>query len=175
WIRARHQVDTYGPVWPDGIPVGEDGAEVTDRCVHDQFAWCYGSAGVAASLLTVAQATGDEDLRVAAVDAFEGVLRRSADTRSQSPTLCHGHAGLVMLCQEFAPWSALATETLPRLLTELLDYGDPELPLVFADQEVPGNFVDDPTLLTGATGVALILLAAIGEERPLWFRTFLAR
>ncbi|MFJ4684978.1 lanthionine synthetase C family protein [Streptomyces sp. NPDC088789] len=175
WIRARHQVDTYGPVWPDGIPVGEDGAELTDRCAHDQFAWCYGSAGVAASLLTVAQATDDGELRAAAVDAFEAALRRSADTRSVSPTLCHGHAGLVMLCQEFAPWSALASENLSRLVTELLDYGDPELPLGFSDQEVSGNFVDDPTLLTGATGVALTLLAAIGGERPSWFRTFLAR
>lgn len=175
WIRARHRTDAHGPVWPDGIPVDADGEELTDRGAHDQFAWCYGSAGVAAALLTVARATGNEELRTAAVDAFEGVLRRSAGTRSASPTLCHGHAGLVMLCQEFAPWSALAGRTLPRLVQELLDYGDPDLPLGFADQEVPGNFVDDPTLLTGATGVALVLLAAIGDERPPWFRTFFAR
>ncbi|MEU9356205.1 lanthionine synthetase C family protein [Streptomyces griseoloalbus] len=175
WIRAGHHVDEYGPVWPDGIPVDEDGHEVTTGHGHDQFAWCYGSAGVAASLLTVANATGDEELRTAAVDAFEGVLRRAKGTRLASPTLCHGQAGMVMLCQEFAPWSTAASEALPRLLEDLLDYADPDRPLVFADQEVPGNFVDDPTLLTGAPGVALTLLAAVGEERPRWFRTFLGR
>lgn len=103
------------------------------------------------------------------------MLRRAKGTRPASPTLCHGQAGMVMLCQEFAPWSTAANEALPGLVEDLLDYADPDRPLVFADQEVPGNFVDDPTLLTGAPGVALTLLAAVGEERPGWFRTFLGR
>lgn len=170
WILAQRCADQYGPFWTDGTPVDADGREVPVDCGHDQLAWCYGTAGVSAALLAVAEATGDT-----AVEAFEGVLDRAEGVRLPSPTLCHGHAGLVMLCQEFAPLSPRARHRLPRLLEDLLEYGDASLPLCFADQEVPGNHVDDPTLLTGATGVALTLLSATGTERPLWLRTFLAR
>ncbi|MFD6979526.1 lanthionine synthetase C family protein [Streptomyces sp. NPDC059956] len=175
WILAQRRADQYGPFWTDGTPVDADGRESTVERGHDQLAWCYGTAGVSAALLAVADATGDTVLRGAAVEAFDGVLARAEGVRLPSPTLCHGHAGLVMLCQEFAPLSPRARDGLPRLLEDLLAYGDASLPVCFADQEVPGNHVDDPTLLTGATGVALTLLSATGIERPLWLRTFLAR
>ncbi|MFE7289331.1 lanthionine synthetase C family protein [Streptomyces noursei] len=175
WIRGRADIDGHGPLWSDGVPVDEHGKEIVADCAHDRIAWCYGTAGVAGALLTVASATGDEELHSAAVAAFDGVLARAEHIRPLSPTLCHGLAGLVMLALEFAPWSAAARERLPKLVGQLLDRRDPDRPLGFADVEKPGHPVDDPGLLTGATGVALTLLAAIGEERPHWFRVFLAR
>lgn len=175
WIRAQAATDAHGPVWGDGTPIDEHGREVAGPCGHDRLAWCYGTAGVAAALLTVATATGDDELRAAAVTAFDGALARAEHVQPLSPTLCHGLAGLVMLALEFAPWSATARDRLPRLLGQLLDRYEPDRPLGFADLEEPGQPVDDPGLLTGATGVALTLLAATGEERPHWFRAFLAR
>jgi hypothetical protein len=38
---------------------------------------------------------------------------------------------------------------------------------------VPGNFVDDPGFLTGAAGVALVLLAASTSTPLSWDRTLL--
>ncbi|MGX5210402.1 lanthionine synthetase C family protein [Streptomyces violaceus] len=175
WIVAQRTSDEHGPVWPDGTGVSADGAEVAHACVGDQLAWCYGTAGVAGALLTVAECLGLDHLRDLAVEAFEAVLHRTVKTHPLSPTLCHGQAGLLMLCLELAPWSAAARAALPRLTEELLDHADPARPLLFADQDEPGVLVDDPTLLTGATGVALTLLAALSAERPAWFRLFLAR
>jgi lantibiotic modifying enzyme len=175
WIRAQVDTDAHGPVWADGTPVDEHGHEVSAGCAHDRIAWCYGTPGVAGALLTVASATGDEELRAAAVTAFEGALARAAHLRPLSPTLCHGLAGLVVLALEFAPWSAAARERLPELVGQLLDRHEPDRPLGFADVEEPGRPVDDPGLLTGATGVALTLLAATGDQRPDWFRAFLGR
>ncbi|WP_215448257.1 lanthionine synthetase C family protein [Streptomyces sp. ATCC 21386] len=175
WIRAQAAVDEHGPVWGDGTPVDEHGQEVTSGSGHDRVAWCYGSVGVAGALLTIATATADEELHAAAVAAFDAALTRARDLAPLSPTLCHGLAGLVMLALEFAPWSATARDRLPELVGQLLDRHDPDRPLGFTDVPRPGQAVDDPGLLTGATGVALTLLAAIGEERPHWFRIFLAR
>ncbi|MGW6568838.1 lanthionine synthetase C family protein [Streptomyces sp. NPDC054975] len=175
WIRDQAGTDAHGPVWGDGTPVDEHGHEAAAGCGHDRIAWCYGTVGVAGALLSVATATADEELRAAAVTAFDGALARARHVRPLSPTLCHGLAGLVMLTREFAPWSATARDRLPELLGELLDDHDPDLPLGFADLEEPDKPVDDPGLLTGATGVALTLLAVLGDERPAWFRAFLAR
>lgn len=175
WVRDQAGLDAHGPVWGDGTPVDEYGGEVAVGCRRDRIAWCYGTPGVAAALLTVASATADEELHHAAVTAFEGVLARVEHSRPLSPTLCHGHAGLIMLALEFAPWSESARDQLPGLLRQLLEHHDPDRPLGFADMEEPGRPVDDPGLLTGATGVALTLLAATGDERPRWFRAFLAR
>ncbi|MEU1080736.1 lanthionine synthetase C family protein [Streptomyces sp. NPDC005908] len=175
WIRAQADTDAHGPVWSDGTPVDEHGHEVAAGCAHDRIAWCYGTAGVAGALLGVACATGDEELRAAAVTAFEGVLARAEQRRPLSPTLCHGLAGLVVLTLEFAPWSTPARTHLPELVGQLLDRREPQRPLGFADLEEPGEPVDDPGLLTGAVGVALTLLAAVGDRRPDWFRAFLGR
>ncbi|MFB9346865.1 lanthionine synthetase C family protein [Streptomyces heliomycini] len=175
WIRDRAGTDEYGPVWGDGVPVDEHGHEAATGRGHDRIAWCYGTVGVAGALLTVAEATADEELRTAAVAAFDGALARAGHLRPLSPTLCHGLAGLVMLTLEFAPHSTAARDRLPALVGELLDDHDAARPLGFADLEDPDVPVDDPGLLTGATGVALTLLAALGEQRPLWFRVFLAR
>ncbi|SED55117.1 Lanthionine synthetase C-like protein [Streptomyces sp. 2112.3] len=175
WVRDQAGSDAHGPVWGDGTPVDEHGRESAAECGHDRMAWCYGTAGVAAALLAVASATADEELHAAAITAFDGVLARAEHIRPLSPTLCHGHSGLVVLALEFAPWSESARDRLPDLVRQLLEHHDPGRPLGFADVEEPGKPVDDPGLLTGATGVALTLLAAIGDQRPHWFRAFLAR
>ncbi|MDK1473100.1 lanthionine synthetase C family protein [Streptomyces sp. 549] len=175
WIVAQSHTDEHGPVWSDGTGVSPEGVELPASCTGDQLAWCYGTAGVAGALLTVAVSLGDDSLRKVAVEAFEAVLERTARTRPLSPTLCHGQAGLLMLCLELAPWSGAARAALPRLTEELLEHADPQRPLLFADQDEPGVLVDDPTLLTGASGVALTLIAALSAERPGWFRLFLAR
>ncbi|MBD0695382.1 lanthionine synthetase [Streptomyces sp. CBMA123] len=175
WLLRHRLTDDQGPLWANGVPVDEHGAERPLAHCHDQLAWCYGTAGIAAALLAVADSTEDAGLRASAVEAFEAALRRAATAELRAPTLCHGLAGLVMLAREFAPHSAAAGEALPGLLERLLAYADPRHPVVFADEDVPGNTVDDPGLLSGAAGVALALLAALAPERPAWFRVFLGR
>ncbi|MGW0523602.1 lanthionine synthetase C family protein [Crossiella sp. NPDC003009] len=176
WLLEVGRADEHGPVWATEIPVAGSGEEVRPNQPNDQIGWCYGTAGVAVSLLAASEALGDAELRAAAFEAFEGVLRRSEERPALSPTFCHGVAGVLAICLEFAAaGSEPAREHTPRLLAELLSHADPAHPLVFRDQEEPGLFVDCPGLLTGSTGVALTLLAAISPARPTWLTAFLAR
>ncbi|MFK4146495.1 lanthionine synthetase C family protein [Streptomyces sp. NPDC004065] len=175
WILGHRAADESGPLWHDGVPVDEHGEERPHTHGHDRIAWCYGTAGVASALLGVARATGDSGLLATAVTAFEAVLRRAERAGPPSPTLCHGQAGLLMMCLAFAPFSRLARDRTPVLLDRLLGHADEKRPAVFADHELPGHLVDDPGLLTGAAGVALTILAALNDDRPAWFRAFLVR
>ncbi|MET9247311.1 lanthionine synthetase C family protein [Nonomuraea sp. NPDC003709] len=175
WIRGTQGQDRFGPVWPEGVAVDERGVELSSHTHCDQLAWCYGTASVSAALLTTARCTGDAELLKVAVEGFETALARTRAAACASPTLCHGHAGILLLCLDFGEVSERAREMVPVLLDELIAYGDPALPLVFVDQERTGVHVDDPSLLTGAIGVALVLLAATGDRRPGWFLPFTAR
>lgn len=177
WIVGAAHADEHGLLWPSVVAVSEDGDEIPPDTATDQLAWCYGTAGVAAALLSVADSTGDAELRWLAVEAFEAVLRRAVVTPSPTPTLCHGRAGLLAICLEFAATGAspLAADHVSLLLVDVLDAADPRHPLVFRDEEQPGVLVDSPALLTGATGVALTLYAAIDQDRPAWLSAFLTR
>ncbi len=177
WIAAGLRRDEFGPFWPSVVSVSERGGELDSEAVTDQLAWCYGTAGVSACLLAVADATDDTALRRTAVEAFEAVLRRARVVASSTPTLCHGRAGLLAICLEFAATGAspLAAQHLPLLLEEVVGFADDTRPLLFVDQEQPGVLVDSPAVLTGACGVALTLFAATAEHRPSWLRAFLTR
>ncbi|MBP2479189.1 lantibiotic modifying enzyme [Crossiella equi] len=177
WVLQVRREDGYGSVWPSDVPVARTGEEVRPGEPRDQVAWCYGTAGVAVALLTVADALADPGLRRVAIESFEAVLRRTLDNPFLSPTFCHGTAGVLAMCLEFAHRtdSALAREHVPVLLHGLLDLADPGSPLVYRDQEEPGVFVDSPSVLSGSAGVALTLLAATSAQRPSWFRAFLTR
>ncbi|MET9266714.1 lanthionine synthetase C family protein [Amycolatopsis sp. NPDC004079] len=176
WLMGVRTADEDGPMWPADIPVDAAGA-----CVpvsgHDQLSWCYGTAGVSAALLAAADALDDDALRASAVESFEAVLKRTEHSPITSPTLCHGMAGVLLICLDFAARtdSATASEAVPVLLTKLLAFADPDRPLLFADEEISENLVDSPALLSGASGVALTLLTAVAVRRPAWLRAFLTR
>jgi hypothetical protein len=61
------------------------------------------------------------------------------------------------------------SSTVERILARC----DPDLQVVVQDEEMPGNLIDNPAVLAGAAGVALVLLAAATPARPHWFRALL--
>jgi lantibiotic biosynthesis protein len=185
WLLTQRLADPWGPHWPEEIPYDvtarasgppKDGNEAS----LSRPSWCYGDPGVAAALWLAGSALEDEGPRRTAVESLEGVFRRpfaGSNTGYQlfSPTICHGVGGLLAISLRFAARcsSGVIRAQIPLLVGRILDAWDPDLPLGVRDQEVPGNFVDDPGFLTGAAGVALVLLAASTPTPPSWDRTLL--
>jgi hypothetical protein len=64
-----------------------------------------------------------------------------------------------------------------ELCLELIDVFEPDAPLGYRDVTVgksePRLAVDDPTLLAGAAGTALVLLAGADDHDPEWDRALL--
>ncbi|WP_052229906.1 lanthionine synthetase LanC family protein [Streptomyces sp. CT34] len=159
--------------WPRSVPATPH-LDAGDEAVP---AWCHGTGGVAAGLLTVAGATGDRALETRAFAALDGLLDRvAAGDVPRSPTVCHGLAGLVALAYEFAVrGSEGAARGLAWLVADLLDAAEPEQALVYRDRETTGHIVDNPGLLTGAAGVALTLRAIATGHRPSWWQVLFLR
>ena len=130
------------------------------------FAWCYGTPGVCIAMLAAGRALGSIEMVDNAVACFERGLERFLSSASPifTPTLCHGYAGIVLIVAEFASaGSLLCRERLPQMTENLLAQIDLDTPFGVRDQDTPGHFVDDPTVLTGSAGVSLLLLSLVEE------------
>jgi hypothetical protein len=182
FLCANRYDDEWGVNWPNAVPVefsdgtlrpgsAQAATEEPSRC-----AWCYGSPGIARALWLAGEALDREDYRSLAVSSLEAVFRRPvAIRRIDSPTFCHGVAGLLAITLRFAndTGSPVFIEASRTLVEQLLNSYKPDSLLGFRNIEHGDHEVDQPGLLDGAPGVALVLLAAATNIEPTWDRLFL--
>jgi hypothetical protein len=81
-------------------------------------------------------------------------------------------AGLLQVTLRFGHDTGLPVfrDAAADLAEQILACVDPDRPMGIADIEPAGNLVDQPGFLDGATGVALVLLAAATDQEPVWDR-----
>jgi hypothetical protein len=113
WLSTHRLDDEWGVNWPSAIPLRSsevDGeAILTEADLENspggpsRAAWCYGSPGIARALWLAGCALGRDDFKQLAVEAMEAVFRRPIAVRMiDSPTFCHGVAGLLAVTMRFA-------------------------------------------------------------------------
>jgi hypothetical protein len=173
WVEEHRVNAPWGIDWPSSVPL-EHSTNIQDwqNLFPTRSAWCYGAPGISRSLWLAGQALDDEHMCQVAVEAIETVLRRPIATRHlPSPHICHGTSGLLQICLRFANEceSTLVREQIPVLMHQLLDAFDPASAFGFCDmdEEEP---LDRPDWLTGAAGIAMVLLAASTSVAPDWDR-----
>ena len=167
WLLAWRDPDHRWPgiVDPQDDPV--DGADPT------RSAWCYGAAGVAASLLTAGRALGDASLTAAATTAIAAMDGQDPDIwQLWGPTLCHGYAGLLAVATRTAavtgdPAAGRVAATAARLTLACFAA---DAPWGFRHVHLwgPAGPVasDIAGLLVGAAGAALALADWAATSRP---------
>jgi hypothetical protein len=193
WLTVNRCDDQWGVNWPTAVSLyGASGdAEVgaaagaaelragdprTAPGGPSRSAWCYGAPGVARSLWLAGRATGRQDYAELAVAAMEAVFRRPVPARMiDSPTFCHGVAGLLAIALRFARETNAPAfiDASSALAGQVLGAFDPASRLGFRNIEFGDNQTDQPGLLDGAAGVALVLLSAATDVEPSWDRAFL--
>lgn len=162
WLLAQQLPATSEARFPHCIAPELDPAP-------SRLAWCFGDAGIAATLLLAAR--GEE------IPAWEQaaltIARRAATRRFESSGvedagLCHGAAGLAQIFTRLyqatgEPWLADAARAwFERTLTLAA-------PTLGSAAEPPA----DPSFLTGTAGVGLALLAGRTTVAPAWDRVLL--
>jgi hypothetical protein len=186
WLCENRYDDAWGINWPTAVPLeraeGLAGGALrpgSARSAPDgpsRCAWCYGSPGIARALWLAGEALDRDNYRSLAVASMEDVFRRPVTARRiDSPTFCHGIAGLLAIALRFArdTGSSIFIEQSHSLVKQILDSYQPESLLGFRNLEVGDHEMDQPGLLDGAPGVALVLLAAATNIEPTWDRLFL--
>jgi hypothetical protein len=176
WLVDHRVEDDWGVNWPTVVPVGLDGRPAPRCSDASRAAWCYGSPGVARALWLAGEATARSDLCALAVEAMEAVYRRPlGERRIDSPTFCHGVAGLLQITLRFHHDTGLSRfrQEAETLVDQILGSYEPDSILGFRSSEPGGGRVDQPGLLDGAPGVAMVLLAAAMDTEPSWDRLFM--
>ncbi|MEP6600707.1 MAG: lanthionine synthetase C family protein [Nitrospirota bacterium] len=186
WLATSRLDDEWGVNWPTAVQLEEAQTTVGPRLRQgdpsvvpggpSRSAWCYGSPGVARALWLAGRALDRSDYRDLAMSAMEAVFRRPIPARMiDSPTFCHGVGGLLAITLRFAreTHSPMFVEESQKLGQQLLDAFRPDSLLGFRNIEFRNNQTDQPGLLDGAAGVAMVLLAASTGVEPTWDRAFL--
>jgi hypothetical protein len=156
----------YGTSWPDSTP-------------PKRIGWCYGDAGVAAMLLRAGRALNAPTVEAAALDLLRNLATPLHQTTPDA-SFCHGAAGLAHIynvAYQLTGDDFMRRQAL-RWLREILrirrrpDAGLAGYCSLKLDRG-SAHWATDPTLLSGAAGTALVLLAAIEDRSPTWQRLFL--
>jgi hypothetical protein len=180
WILKNRHDDSWGMNWPTGIPLLMEGDYIRVGTALDSLpahaGWCYGSPGLTRSIFLSGLALNREDLCAAGIRSIEAILRRPEPVRAlNSPTFCHGLAGLLQIVLRFlndAPSPDLEYGV-QHLLSTLLRQYDSHTLLGIQGRTPDGTGIDSPALLDGAAGTALTLLSVRGDVEPAWDRAFL--
>ena len=160
--------------WPRfGASVPEERS--TDR----RIGWCYGDAGVAAMLLRAGRALRSKELIEESVRLLCALPKVVPQASWLDASFCHGAAGLAHIYHV-----AYRATRDPRLRLEAVRWIGEVLRLRAPGAGTAGytfwrldsgapQRAEDATMLSGAVGVALVLLAAIEDREPSWQRLFL--
>ncbi len=177
WLFARQlpagSGSCFGSSYVAGI-AGEDSGP-------SRLAWCYGDPGIAATLLVAARAVGEPAWEDKALEIARAAARRLPEQSFvRDAGFCHGAAGLAHLFNRF--WQASAEEVFRDAartwIERTLELRVPGEGIAgfrswHALSDSKGEWAAEPGLLEGATGIALVLLAAVSTVEPEWDRILL--
>lgn len=168
WLIAWRQTDETGSYWPLHVKWADLQAGRVQKPFYRE-GWCYGAPGVARTLWLAGRAMGRSEWQELAVASYRETFRRPEELwDAPRPNFCHGRAGLLQLTAAMAADSGaedLAAQR-DRLLDEVLAKYDPDTPF---------GYGDEPGLLNGAAGIALVLLDQLGEQSTAWETAFMIR
>lgn len=146
-----------------------------------RLAWCYGDLGVAAALLLAGRCAGEAAWEREAVELARICARRDPETAGVVDAgFCHGAAGNAHLFNRIfqATGEPLCAEAARFWLERTFAFQRPGAGVAGYSSWEPGDagtggWQADPSLLGGAAGIGLVLLAAASPVEPDWDRLFL--
>jgi hypothetical protein len=165
------------PSWHAG---GPDGPSVPPHHPsRARLAWCYNDLGVAVALLSAAIVTGEPRWRADALALAHASAGRSIQEALFDDTaICHGALGAAHLFNRLG--HATGDDAFFTAARRFLDHGlamrsdQPIAGFPAAASRDPVRWLADASLLSGATGVALVLHSMITDVEPAWDQLLLA-
>lgn len=133
-------------------------------------AWCYGTSGCAAAILSAAARLGASEPRAVALAALRNLAAQSLEEwRLSDHAICHGHSGaaLIFAIASQESGDAELLDVSDMLVDVVLDGFDRDSRLGYRAWR-PEGFEDCFNLLEGAAGIGLSLLTLAGACDPSW-------
>lgn len=180
WLKLKQKQLSVGPVWDHSSSYEEEIGLSQDSPPLYRDAWCYGTPCVARTLYSAGKALNDKQLLLFSEDILiQSINKPDKEWNLMGPTFAFGRAGLlaIVLRMNQATNNWTLSKKAQYLEQDIKRFYSPAHPFGFqsVDSEPPNlyRWVDDPGLVNGATGIALSLLSAQGQDDSMWDRIFL--
>lgn len=167
WLLSLAARRADGSWFPSAVAV-----DAPDEGEGSRAGWCYGDPGAIAALLQAARARGRADWEEAAIELARQLMKRPAEECGiVDAGLCHGTAGLAHILNRLhqATGEVAFRDAAIDWISHTLDLHEPGEGvggwLAFSGA---GAYEPDASLLVGAAGVGLALLAAASDVEPAW-------
>lgn len=142
------------------------------RAPATRLAWCYGDPGIAVALLAAARALDRPDWSTEAIDIARAMSDRTLEESGVIDAgLCHGAAGVAHVFNRLFHATGIPElgDAARLWCVRTLEMRGNGCGIAgFSSPDAGGGWGPDPTLLTGASGTALALLAAASDHEPRW-------
>ncbi len=145
-----------------------------------RLAWCYGDAGVAITLLAAARALEDAGLEEEAIAmGHEMAARPIGECGVVDMAICHGAAGVAHIFNRMyqATGDAVLGDAARTWIDRMLAMRRPGEAIggfpALRSRDGADSWEAEAGIISGASGVALVLLAAATEIEPAWDRSLL--
>jgi len=161
------------PAWLPGAPDAAL-APIPEAERRGRLAWCYQDLGASIALMSAARATDNAAWHAEALALARACAARTdAQAQIRDGGLCHGAFGAAHLFDRL--WQATADPAFERAAHHWLDRGlalRSDRPLAgfpaCSVEDGVEHWIADPSLLAGASGVALVLHSMITSVEPAW-------
>lgn len=145
--------------------------DTEETLVKSRLGWCYGDLGIAVALWQAGKALDKMDWKEKAVDVLEKCIDRRKNKRGkvEEAGICHGTAGISLIFRRMyletghPPFDREASYWFDETLSGLGNQKN----------NVSSSQGIDYTLLTGISGLYLVLLSAANKDRQTWDTLFL--
>jgi lantibiotic modifying enzyme len=173
WLLAQ-ELDDPVSIFPEILVPSQ-------KMTSKTFGWCRGVPGMAAALLSAGRCMNEPSWRSKAVDiACKSLEYLAKIVHFPDSTLCHGTAGLAHLYNRIyqASGEPRLKDAARRLIEQTVKMRKPGHGAggyMRTGAGENGGFaeLDDPGLIQGTAGIALVLLAAVTNLEPQWDRLML--
>lgn len=190
WIEEWTLQDEEGSYWPDIISFEEQveqhrlrrqadsfgGSEQQKKPKAVNYSWCYGYPAIARVLWIAGRSLKNSGLQDRALSSFRRLITLEKGA-FQSPTFCHGYAGLLQIVTRMYEDSQAAffKDVQEELVLRILDMYNPDLNFGFHTVEGREHhtYLDVPGMLNGFVGIALALLSSVQPSSFEWDAAFL--
>ncbi|MCM3476816.1 lanthionine synthetase C family protein [Caldibacillus thermoamylovorans] len=167
--------DEIGVYWGTHVSL-EEYYQGTVLNKNTRDAWCYGTPGVAYSLLIAGKTLNNQTYIDCAIRGMELASKRLYDIFS--PSFCHGLAGVAYICNRFYEETNISDfrQTALTLANDIMKYYNKEYPFGFKNiegSEKGKEYYDYVGLIDGTAGILLTLLAIQNGKKTPWDSAFL--
>jgi len=142
-----------------------------------RLAWCYGDLGIGLAFWQAGNATGQTEWKEKGLDILLQSTHRLTfhETFVHDAGICHGSAGIAMIFRRmfFQTQRNEFKESVPYWIEKTLSFSGFEDGLAGYKSWMKDVWICDDILLTGISGIGLVLLSYIDKEPHDWDEMFL--